>query len=99
MAIPRLAKADGLSFRPRSIRRAQPTAFHVKHLGRAPAPTQPGLARGRQPLVGIVGPQPQPVFGPRGEHAVGLGDARGHQIVNQNAEIAIGTIDDAAGLG
>ena len=47
-------------------------------------------AERRQALVGIVGAQAQPVFGARGEHAVGLGDAARHQVVDHHAEIAVG---------
>ena len=32
-------------------------------------------------LVGVVGPQGQAVFGPRGEHPVRLGDAAGDEVV------------------
>ena len=50
----------------------------------------------RQPLVGIVGAQLQPVLGARGEHAIGLGDAARHEIVDHDAEIAVGARDDEA---
>ena len=43
-----------------------------------------------EPLVGIVGPQQKPVFGARGEHAVGFRRAAGHKIVDHHAGIGIG---------
>ncbi len=46
-----------------------------------------------QPLIGIVGAQGQPVLGARREHAVRLGDAARHQIVDHHAEIALGAIE------
>ena len=46
-----------------------------------------------QPLVGIVGAQRQPVLGARGEHAIGLGDAAGDQVVDHHAEIAFGAVE------
>ena len=46
-----------------------------------------------QPLIGVVGPQRQPIFGPRGEHPIRLGDAAGHQIVDHHAEIAFGAVE------
>ena len=56
---------------------------------------QPALdAERRQPLVGVVAAQMQPELGARGEHAVGLGDAPRHQIVNHHAEIALGARQD-----
>ena len=48
----------------------------------------------RQPLIGIVGAQRQPIFGARREHAIRLADAAGHQIVDHDAEIAFGAIED-----
>ena len=49
---------------------------------------------GRQALVGVVGAQAQPVLGARGEHAVRLGDAARDQVVDHDAEIAVGARDD-----
>ena len=46
-----------------------------------------------QPLIGIIRPQRQPVLGARGEHAIGLGDAARHQIVDHDAEIAFGAVE------
>ena len=46
--------------------------------------------RRRQALVGVVGAQAQPVLGARGEHAVGLGDAARHQVVDHHADVALG---------
>ena len=36
----------------------------------------------------------QPVFGARGEHAVRLGDAARHQVVDHDADIAFGAVED-----
>ena len=46
-----------------------------------------------QPLIGVVGAQGQPIFGARGEHAIGLGDAARHEIVDHHAEIAFGAVE------
>ena len=46
-----------------------------------------------QPLIGVVGAQRQPIFGARGEHAIGLADAARDQIVDHHAEIAFGAIE------
>ena len=43
----------------------------------------------RQTLIGIVGPQQQPVFGPRGEHPIGFGGTARDQIVNHHAGVGI----------
>ena len=48
----------------------------------------------RQALVGVVGAQAQAVLGARGEHAVGLGDAARHQVVDHHAHVAVGARDD-----
>ena len=47
----------------------------------------PGLAQRGQAQVGIVGPQAKPIFGPRGEHAIGLVGAPGHQVVDHHPDI------------
>ena len=76
MVTPRLAKAEGVSFRLRPYPRAprQRGLFHVKH----PLPVALDAADLQAPwcqsLVGVVGPQPQTIFRPRREHPVGLGD-------------------------
>ena len=48
-----------------------------------------------QPLVGVVGAQRQAIFGARGEHAIGLADALGDEIVDHHAEIGFGAVEDA----
>ncbi len=48
----------------------------------------------RQPLIGVVGPEPQPELGAGRKHAVGLGHAAGHQVVDHDAEIAVGPRHD-----
>ena len=42
-----------------------------------------------QTLIGIVGPQQQPIFSPRGEHPIGFGGAAHDQIVNHHTCIGI----------
>ena len=42
-----------------------------------------------EPQVGVVVAQQQPVLGARGEHAVGLVDALGHQVVDQHADVGL----------
>lgn len=39
--------------------------------------------------VGVVGPQRGTELSPAGEHAVGLGNAATHQVVNENADVAL----------
>ena len=46
-----------------------------------------------QALIGIVGAQRQTILGARGEHAIGLGDAAGHEVVDHHAEIAVGAVE------
>ena len=53
-----------------------------------------GQSGWRQALVGVVGAQAQAVFGARGEHAIGLGDAARHQVVDHHAHVAVGARDD-----
>ena len=68
--------------------------FHVKHF-RPLASYTPNLQAARsQTLVCIIGPEPEPVLGPRREHPVRLGDTEGDQVVDQDAEVAIRPIDD-----
>ena len=52
-----------------------------------------GDRRRRQPRGGIVGAQPQPIFGARGQHPIGLGDALQHQVVDHHADIGIGAVE------
>ena len=54
------------------------------------------LARRRQTPVGVVGPQRQPIFGARGEHAIGLADALRGQVVDQHADIGVGAVERPA---
>ena len=52
-----------------------------------------------QPLIGIVGAQGQPVFGPRCEHPVRFGYSAGHKIIDHDTEVSIGPVeDDGIGL-
>ena len=50
-----------------------------------------------QPLVGIIGPQAQPIFGARGEHAIRLGNAARHEIVDHHAEVGLGPVEGNRG--
>ena len=51
-------------------------------------PTQPrAMPLAVEPLIGIIGPQQQPIFGARSEHTVGFGNASRNQIVDHDAEI------------
>src|SRR3954447_14585032 len=53
----------------------------------------------RHPLIGIVGPQGQPVFGPGCEHPVRFGYSAGHKIIDHDPEVSIGAVeDDGVGL-
>ena len=52
----------------------------------------------RQALVRIVGPQRQAELGPRGEHAVGFGDAMGRQIVDHHAEVGFRAVESRGRL-
>ena len=51
-------------------------------------------AERRQPAVGVVVPQQQPVLGPRREHAVRLIDALRHQVVDQHADVRLAAVED-----
>jgi hypothetical protein len=80
---------------------ARPTAAEARGLGcdrlalaRECAPSarhRPGqFATGRrEPQVGVVLAQLQPVFGAAGEHAVRLAGALGDQVVDQHAEVGL----------
>jgi hypothetical protein len=46
-----------------------------------------------QPLVRVVGAQREAIFGARGEHTVRLGDAARDQIVDHDAEVALGAVE------
>src|SRR3546814_4292156 len=50
-----------------------------------------------QPLVCIIGTQAQPIFGAAGEHAIGLGDPAGHEIVDQHSDVGLGAVDHESG--
>jgi hypothetical protein len=52
------------------------------------------VAQRRQPLIGIVLAQDQTVFGAGCHHAVGLCRAASDEIINQNADISLGTINN-----
>ena len=78
-------------------RPAQPTSVHDLRtliLSRHPAIAIETAEEDRaDQLIGVVGAQREPVLGPRREHAIGLGDALRHQIVDHHAEIALGPIE------
>ena len=78
--------------------RHRPRRIEPRHLGAMrPRPHRADAAERntpvRQALIGIVGAQRQPIFGARGEHAIGLGDAAGDEIVDHHAEIAFGAVE------
>ena len=50
-------------------------------------------ASGSQAFIGVVGAERQPIFGARGEHAVGFADPARHQIVDHHANIGFGAIE------
>ena len=45
-----------------------------------------------EPLVGVIGAEPQTILGPAGEHPIGLAHAAAHQIVDQHADIGLGAV-------
>ena len=54
----------------------------------------------RQPLVGVVDPQAEPVLGARGEHPIGLADAARDEVVDEHADVGFGAVEgDAVGPG
>ena len=56
---------------------------------------QPGLAAlRRQPQVGVVGAQEQPIFGSRREHSIRLEAALRDQVVDHDAEIGLVAAED-----
>ena len=72
--------------RPRAVKRRHLGAVHLRALA-ADAAERDALVG--EPLIGVVGPQRQPILGARGEHAIGFGDAARHQIVDHDAEIRL----------
>ena len=87
LAAPRSASATGLAASPRRPPAPRPCRRTPR---RARADAAERLAERRQPLIGVVGPEPQAELGARREHAVGLADAPRHQIVDHHADIAVG---------
>ncbi len=73
------------------------SAFLARNAASRPAPTAPtvGAALG-QALVGIVLAEVQPVFGAGGEHPVGLVGPAADQVVDQDADIGLGPVEDEA---
>lgn len=53
---------------------------------------------GSQALVGVVVAEPESVFGAGGEHAVGVFDAFGHEVVNHDADEAVAAGEGDFGL-
>ena len=96
MSRPWRAASLGVRVRLSSRRRPSSRAAHLRaNASRRLGLDQPQRQSGRrQTLVGIVGAQAQAVFGARGEHAIGLGDAARHQVVDHHAHIAVGARDD-----
>ena len=72
-------------------------ALRLRRLEMAPALRRDaagGDRLGRQPRRGIVGAQPKPIFGARGEHAIGLGNALEDEVVDHHADIGIGAVEE-----
>ena len=82
----------GVRERPRSAARGLGQGCGLGRIGNASCSADAADFRPsrRQALVGVVGAQAQPVLGARGEHAVGLGDAARHQVVDHHADIGVG---------
>ena len=90
------AASLGVSDSASSICRAAASCSASDRDGAAPRspPTRPAAADRRQPLIGIVGAQRQAVFGPRGEHPIGLADPAASQIVDHDPDIGLRPVDD-----
>ena len=67
--------------------------FHVKHFRPRLANQTRLNAERRQALVGVVRTQGQAVLRPRSEHTIGLGDAAGDEVVDQDADISFRPVD------
>ena len=52
--------------------------------------TTPRYTLSGQPLVRIVGPETEAIFGSRREHAIGLGHAARHEIIDHDADVGVG---------
>ena len=52
------------------------------------------MGQRRETAVGVVVPQQQPIFGAAGEHAVGLVDAAGDEIIDQHADVRLIAVED-----
>ena len=46
-----------------------------------------------QPAIGVIGAQQQAIFRPRREHAIGLGDPAGDQIVDHHPDVAFRPVE------
>ena len=100
MAVPveRQAVLGGFIGRDRQRLRQRLRGFQRRHLGAVMLRPCSSYAAQRdaligQALIGIVGPQGQPILGARREHPVRLGDAAGHKIVDHHPEIAVGAVE------
>ena len=78
-------------------RRARQRALKVRARARCRAQPQ-ARARGVRRRSALSVAQRQPVFGARGEHAVGFGDAARHQIVDHHANIGLGAVEHRGAL-
>ena len=57
-----------------------------------------GAADGREAAVRVVDTQMQPELGPRGEHAVRLVGTLGHEVIDQDADVSVGALEQDNGL-
>ncbi len=56
---------------------------------------QTGAVSGRgEAEIGVVLPKEQAVFGAAGEHAVGFADALGDEVVDEDADVGFGAVED-----
>ena len=62
--------------------------FHVKRFGAGRSDQAQFQTQRRQPLISVIGAQPQAEFCPAGEHSVGLCRTTGHQIINHHPDVA-----------
>ena len=101
MSSPCRAASLGVSVRASSSFRPSSRARHLRaNAARALGPDAAEIqAHAGEALVGVVGPQAQPVLGARGEHAVGLRHAAGDEVVDHHAEVAVGAGDDEPARG
>ena len=91
IGMPRIASCWGVAVSVSTSRRASSMAAILVAKARSrPRPdTAPRRTLPGQPLVRVVGPEAEAILGPRREHAIGLGDATGHEIVDHDADVGL----------